>query len=464
MRPIASPIKQSRPASSLPGPGRPVSPPLQPITGPSRQNNFTPSISSFAKSKFLVIALALFVLLAGLSFADSGLFGVILPDAFIMLFNSPPIGQGTFLPPDQSWFPLSLVALLFSFMLSAFGYLLSGALGPRLLAWSKQNVYATAKSALIVIFIFAGFSITNCQGAPVNTPNGYCVGFLQLQHSINFAETIRNTMAYEFATMTGITASLSTLLNITPYFRPAGIIGISFSLSPAFRPLFDALGLMLSLLSVAVGEWFIQIWLLTFIKTRMLSIFVPIGLFLRALGLQRGGDALIAIAIGFFFVYPFMLNVSAMAVQSYLMSEFTGAGTLVGASDGSWYNSFDECIDHSTKMNALVPGSATACFFKLSTIGALNYVKSMTDSIGGIGPSLLIAGLVQLFTGALPAALGVSFMAFYLLALIKASLFYILVVSLIVPLFILFITLTLIKEIAQFLGTHMDFSAFEKLI
>ncbi len=431
---------------------------------PSISANTRTIVSANNRNKFIVFGLALFILLAGLSFADSDLFGVILPDAFIMLFNGPQIGQGTFLPPDQSWLPLSLVALLFSFSLAGLGYVLSGLMGPRLLAWSKQNLYASAKSAIIVILIFAGFTLTNCQGSSTSSPNIYCVGFLQLQHAINFAETIRNTMTYEFATMTGITAGLSTLLNITPYFRPAGIIGISFSLSPAFRPLFDALGLMLSLLSVAVGEWFIQIWLLTFIKTRMLSIFVPIGLFLRAFGLQRGGDALIAIAIGFFFVYPFMLNVSAIAVQSYIMSEFTGNNTLVGASDGSWYNTFDECIDHTTKTSSILPGSGTVCFFKLSTLGALDYVKSFTDSIGGIGPSLLIAGLVQLLTGALPAALAVSFAAVYLLALIKASLFYILVVSIIIPLFILFITITLIKEIAAFLGTHMDFSAFEKLI
>ena len=417
------------------------------------------SISSFVRSKFFLIGLALFVLLAGLSFADSHLFGVILPDAFTMLFDVPPVGQGTFLPPDQSWLPLSMVALAISFLLAALGYVLSGALGPRLAAWSKQNVYASAKSALIVIFIFAGFNITNCQGAGGASPNGYCVGFVQLQHAINFAGTVRTTMSYEFATMTAITASLSTLLNITPYFRPAGIIGISFSLSPAFRPLFDALGLMLSLLSVAVGEWFVQIWLLAFIKTRMLSIFVPIGLFLRAFGLQRGGDALIAIAIGFFFVYPFMLNVSAIAIQNYLQSEFSGTSSVVEASDGSHYSSFDECIDHTSAST-----SAAVCFFKLSTAGALGYVKSLVVDQFGIGPSLLLAGLVQLFTGALPAAIGVSFMIFYMMALIKASLFYILVVSLIVPLFILFITLTLIKEIALFLGTHMDFSAFEKLI
>ena len=66
--------------------------------------------------------------------------------------------------------------------------------------------------------------------------------------------------------------------------------------------------------------------------------------------------------------------------------------------------------------------------------------------------------------GARPAALVISFMIFYLLAIIKASLFYILVVSIIIPLFILFITLTLIAELAKFLGTQMDFSAFERLI
>ena len=427
-------------------------------------NTVSSFLRSFAKSRFFLAGIALFILLIGLSFADSNLLGFILPDTFFLILQAPPISNGALLAPDTSWLPLSLTALAFSFMLAAAGYALSGLMGPRLLAWSRQNVYAAGKSALIIIFIFAGFHLTNCQYGGGTSTGGWCVGFVQLQSSINFAETVRNTMAYEFSTMTAITASLSTLLNITPYFRPAGIIGISFSLSPAFRPLFDALGLMLSLLSVALGEWFVQIWLLVFIKTRMLSIFVPIGLFLRGIGIQRGGDALIAIAIGFFFVYPFMLNVSAVAIQNYLQSEFVGQGRIFEDTQGNWFASFDECVDHGAKSSSVLPGSATVCFFKLSTTGALTYVKSFTSSIGGLGPSLLVAGLVQFFTGALPAALIISFVAFYLLAIIKASLFYILVVSIIIPLFILFITLTLIAEIAKFLGTQMDFSAFEKLI
>jgi hypothetical protein len=274
----------------------------------------------------------------------------------------------------------------------------------------------------------------------------------------------------EFGTMTASTAILSSFLNITPYFRPAGIIGISFSFSPAFRPLFDALGILLSLLSVSVGEWYVHGWLLLFIKSRMLSILLPLGLFLRAWAFPRAGDALIAIAIGFFFMYPFMLNISAYAIENYLTSEFGNSNSvttpeggkansqLVQSSDGSSFRTFGECVSSSR-----AHGSSAICFFKLGSLGAWDYVRQISSGFNPVG-GLLVFGFVQLITGALPNALIVAFVSLYILALLKVSAFYVLVVSIIIPLFILFVVLTTIKEVAGFLGTQMDFSAFEKLI
>lgn len=395
--------------------------------------------------------------LAAASHAAVEVFGIRLPDFLDPLFGTP-VSLGLLVPPDTSWFNLSMLALLINYLIAALGYILAGMLGPKVSAWSKQLIYANTKSLIIVLFIFAGFSITTCSSHGGSSSQGIvCVGFLQIERAISFVETVRNTIMLEFGTLTATTASLSLVLNITPYLRPAGIIGISFSLSPAFRPLFDILGILLSLLSAATGEWFVQTWLLVFIKSRMLSILLPLGIFLRAFGMRGGGDALIAIAVGFFFVYPFMLNASAYAIERYLQAEY-GPGDVVQSSDGQAYSSFWQCTDASTRK-----GSSILCYFKLATKGALENVKSLLKYIELEG-GLLIFALMMLFAGALPTAAAISFAILYFLALLKVSIFYVVIVSIVIPVFIFMVVLAFIKELSAFLGTPIDLSAFEKLI
>jgi len=432
--------------------------PARPLSSSSAGTSLSSSAKDFISRNILLIwPIPIFVLLLliNISSADTKLFGWSIP-TFFDRFLSAPVASGVPLPPDMSWFTLCIIVLLLNAMCGALGVILGGLLGPKVTAWGKRSLYDTAKSAFIVLFIFAGFQLTTASWGSSTCKGAVCIGFLQLERAISFAETIRGTITMEFGTLTAATAVLSSFLNITPYFRPAGIIGISFSFSPAFRPLFDALGILLSLLSVSVGEWYVHGWLLAFIKSRMLGLLLPIGIFLRAWAFPRAGDALIAIAIGFFFMYPFMLNVSSYAIENYLMSEFGTVQTQ--GSDGSSFRTFGECVDASR-----ASGSSFICFFKLGSIGAWHYIKQIATGFNPVG-GILIFGFVQLITGALPNAIIVAFVALYILALLKVSAFYVLVVSIIIPLFILFVVLTTIKEIAGFLGTQMDFSTFEKLL
>ncbi len=402
---------------------------------------------------------AMTVLLLLLSFAPFvhafDLFGWVLPDVFSGAFWSTGLTRADFLPPDMSWLPASLAALAIGIALAAIAQVSSGVLGARVGGWGKNQVKAVAKSAIIVLFIFIGFNLTS---APPNS--FYYVGAVQIQNAVYFVQTVRSTMIAEFTSLTVVTALLSTVGNITPYFRPAGIIGISFSLAPAFRPVFDGLGILLSMMSVSVGEWFVHAWLLSLIKARMLSLFLPVGLFLRALGLDKAGDTLIALAIGFYFVYPFMLNVNAYAMEQYLGSEFGGAA--YQSADGVTYvgsNALSDCV--SANPASLTSGSV-GCFFRLQMQAPLQAVTAFMSSNTGV--SLLLLGLIQLLTGSLFASFMVGGVIFFTMSMLKAAAFYILVVSIIMPLFNLFITLTVIKELAQFMGTGIDLSAFERLL
>ncbi|MFH1094708.1 MAG: hypothetical protein V1728_00645 [Candidatus Micrarchaeota archaeon] len=396
---------------------------------------------------------AIFLMLLGLvplaSAASSGLFGVLPLDAFKGGFWDEPLNACNDAPPSLMWLPLCVIALAFGAALAALAKMLSGPFGQKVEAWSKEQLYQVGKSAVIVLIIFSGFLFTGM--VPQNS--FYGAGTFQINNAIGYAVTVRDTMIYEFTTLTTITAGLSTVGNITPYFRLGGV-GVTISLSPAFRPVFDALGILMSMMGVSIGEWFVHVWMLCFIKERALAVLLPIGLFLRAFGISRAGDGLIALAIGLYFVYPFMMNVSAFAMQSYLQTQF-GDGRIQSGSGGT-VDSFSNCINTA--------GSGVGCYFKLTFGGAWNYVKAyVTDSSHWAGG--LVSGVIVqvVLTGTVPGTLIVGFAMFYLLALIQSTTFYVLVVSLLLPLFNLFVTFTLIKELSAFFGTQLDFSAFEKI-
>ena len=399
---------------------------------------------------YLIIALVLVINLTN----ASGWTGY-LPDAILPEFWD--VGMADEDPgiPNAEWISLSYSALGMLLIIASVAYMLGSFFGPKVQAYAKQTIMSVGKSAFILTLIVSLFYIMYYLMS--DTPLGASLN--QIKGAENFAQTMRNTIIWEFTTMTTITAIISMIGNMTPHLRPAGMIGVSFSLAPAFKPIFDSLGIMLSSLSVSVGSWFLQYWLLIFIKTRMLQLFLPLGLFLRCLNLRRAGNVLIAIAIGFFFIYPFLVNVTAFSLEGYLRSEFGGTRALyTNPSDpDSYFNTYDECISHAESAMT----NSAHCFFKLSFFGSLTYLRDFIEE-ASYG-TLIGFGVLNILTGSITSTIIISFAIIFTLSLIKTTVFYVLIASILVPLFNVFITLTAIKELVKLLGTDIDLSAFEKL-
>ncbi|MFH0927353.1 MAG: hypothetical protein V1822_02125 [Candidatus Micrarchaeota archaeon] len=404
-----------------------------------------------ARAPYAGLAVLVVLVLAGALGAN--LLGWVVPDMFnIQDFWTPVNNLSSVATADYSWIGMSYLALLVISLAGAIGYMMAGVLGPKVAAWCKSLMVNAVKSLILLTLASALF--VGVENLPQNSLP--VVGFFQINNAINFAQTVRNTLIFEFGTLTGITAVLSMLGNITPYLRPAGVIGISFSLAPAFRPIFDTLGIMLSSLAVAIGAWFVQLWLLVFFKTRLLAIFMPAGLFLRSFSMHRAGNVLIAIAIGFYFVFPFVLNINALALENYLSANLGGTSSLYEASDGTYFSSYQACVDHTN------PGFGSAsCFYHLSFEGAWKYLTNAVTGFGAGG--LVIFALMTLLTGSFVSSFIFGFLVMFVLSILSTSLFYVIVVSILMPLFNIFITLAVIKEITKYLGTEIDLSAFEKI-
>ncbi|GEM_PF-1792454 len=402
------------------------------------------------------VAAFFLMLLAGFTFAD--LWGVLIPDIFGKDVTGKEFWGGTltqcaYTAPDNTWFAISMVALLIAAGLIGFSHVLSGALGARVHAWSKAGMSNLFVSAIIVVALFMGSNLM------------YDRGISQIDIAQRNVIMIRDTMITEFTLMTSATAVLSLIGNITPYLRPAGIIGISFSLQPAFRPIFDGLGITLSMMTIAIGEWFAHEFMLCFAKTRMLAFIMPIGIFLRTLGggIERGGNVLIAIAIGLFFIYPFMINVTTYSIAVFFDNQFEDEFGNIAlpqqTADGSYRPS-------CWAIDTVTGDQYQPCFFTLIVKSA---VKDLGRTIienpeGSTLSGIIIFAIIQFFTGSIIATTLLEALIFFLYAVFKASVFYIVIVSILMPLFNIFITLTAIKDMAAALGTDIDLSALEKII
>ena len=277
-----------------------------------------------------------------------------------------------------------------------------------------------------------------------------------------------------------------------------------------FRPIFDTLGMLMQLMTTAILEWFAHDFMLCFVKNNMLPILLPAGIFLRAFGLKGGGNALIGIALAFYFVYPFMLVQAGQIITHHMQNEIVpqsqapehawGSGCvdrpiccMVGFSGKP--DNLDEpyiangpdsatSLDGRISVNKLVTGpirvsldggnggvtTGATCIY--NTMVGRAYTGLM-DSIGNLDLWSVTKGAgFASATWAIMKILNISFLSFALAMpavaftqiAVYETVYFLFIVSIVLPIFNIFITVTLAKEITKALGTEIDLSSLEKLI
>ncbi|MFN3909802.1 MAG: hypothetical protein ACK4J0_01035 [Candidatus Anstonellaceae archaeon] len=358
------------------------------------------------------------------------------------------------LKPDYSWITLSFLALVVVGLIGAIGYMLGGLFGDRIKIYSKNLIYSVIKSAIIIFIIVSIFLFANQQTiAPL-----FAINIFSIDLTIEYAKVIRATLLNYFFLMTGITTVASYFGNIAPYFRPAGLIGISFSIAPAFRPFFDVTGILLSAISTSTAIWYGQIWFLTFIQTKFFSLFLPVGIFLRATKFEGIGNALIALAIGFFFIYPFLLNIAFDMFNTYIKLQ-ASSSYIITSSDAKKFSTVEECIKY--KLEQLQQGKYIECSIEADK----GFFDILKDLLFGTLKNLNLIHflLIVMLSQSYSFSLFLYFLVFALLFFIKITIEYVVVLSLLLPALVIFFTFLSIDEIAKFLGTEIDISAFEKI-
>jgi len=393
------------------------------------------------------------------------------------------------------WAGLSLVAIMIGVVWATIGQVLGGTFGgQKYNEFIKGMLWGAVETAALLGLFLSLFSVL------------WPFGMENLDKARAYAVLTKNTVQFDFAILLSTNVFIGFLANFSPPLKMPGKIFVTFGVqfAPMLKPLMDILGTAMQLITTAVVMWNAQEFLLCFIKSNMLTILLPAGFFLRGFGVKAGGNALLGIAISLFFVYPYMVNMTGEVVANHLVLERAYEDSphlwgdchnrpicclIVGSARPSsmnepfikngvnWATDLDYRISpekvnqgmFDMKFDNQVAGGGNAnswCMYNTAVSNAYKAFLSpimATGFVGGAGAAGTLVVLKYLNLGllAVSAVIPISMFTFYIMSDIM---YFVFVVTMIVPLFIIFVTLTLAKEIAKVLGTEIDLSSLEKLI
>ncbi len=211
---------------------------------------------------------------------------------------------------------------------------------------------------------------------------------------------------------------LHTLYAATMYIGTNFRSMYNFNLGTALKPFMDLAGMGLQTLSIALGEWLVHIIVLCFIKKWTWTIFIPISVFLRAFPQTRQvGVALMMLVFALSFFYPLMFILTYEThklLSPYLVDPFTE-------------------------------------------------LKNMATQTGFFTNAAMILAMALLGGGAIVPVIGnIAILALY--DLFKNVAYYVIIMSLVMPFFTIFITLTAAREWAKAAGVDVNYMSFLKII
>ncbi len=305
-------------------------------------------------------------------------------------------------------------------ILYMFGQLFSS---PNLIALAKDELYQTGITVLRVGGLIAMLAVGNAffTLSAVNTGDRVYNGpsaSTMIDASMTFSRLMVSDMVTQYSMLLLYNTVIHTIYSSTMWLGLTWRAMYSFNLGPVLRPLIDLLGSTLQFLSLGISEWLLHLVTLCLIKKWMWTLFVPMGMLLRAFPFTRtAGEAIISLAVGLALFYPFMFI-------------------------------FDYEVHKIMKPNIVDPTKAMSGFIQNS--GILNVFGSVLVAM------FLMAGVFMPFF--LGGALTMAF------ELVRGAVYYIVIMSILLPFFNIFVTLTVSKEMASFYQVDVNFLSFLKII
>ena len=230
-------------------------------------------------------------------------------------------GEGSFVSIWDTWQSVVVTAVLIIFLISAFVYMLAGVASHRgLRVWAQSQMYEGFATLVIAMFIvglvswMCGFDASYV-GAACPASGDCSVFTVAENYLLKFNGQISDGWWY----IVGINMVLAALANFTYHMGAPGL-GVTMTFGQGLSQVSSSMSSALIAVTVAQVLTLAQIQVLR-IAQIMFGYLLPVGVILRAFGFTRGfGGALIAIAVGFYIIYPAAL----VLVYGLLLNEVSG--------------------------------------------------------------------------------------------------------------------------------------------
>jgi hypothetical protein len=301
--------------------------------------------------KRLMVALSLLVLVASAAHAQPAP----MPDICeVNLIEN--YWQGRF----GSWQDLCMLGMLISFFVMSILYMLSQAFSiPGLSAWCKKEFFQVAVTGVIVAGL-VGFVLFSCtfvkpslfidldddgDGIPDHPDDLFA-------YSINYVEWLRDSVYTLYVFISVVNSLVTTITGTVVYASPGGF-GVNLRPMGGFNTISGMLTFSMStLFAGGILTSIAQLRVLHAIQLMAFNILLPIGVFARCFEpTRRFGGSLMAIAIGLFLFYPFMLMLNAAITHNVLEigDSLVGASTEIQNIDPS-ITSLENSLDRYVSM------------------------------------------------------------------------------------------------------------------
>ena len=316
--------------------------------------------------------------------------------------------------------PTASIIILILFAVAVM-YMLGQALqSQNLVALAKDELHQIIQTAVIIIFLTGMiFGADEWLKVKANPLDGiYKNSPTMIDAAMQYSRFIAYQITSEISQLLVFNTFVQTLYTATVYIGVNLKAMFSFSVGPLLKPIVDVLSMVLQFLSTALGEWILHYALLCFVKRWTWEIFIPLGVLLRAIPQTRGaGDALIAIFFSFSLIYPMMIVANW---EIYKLTSFV-----------------------------VIPAESLVSTFFQSTgiFGVGLFGMSMLLSLGSVIMPVIMGAMI-----------GIVF------ELVKTAVYYIVIVSILMPFINIFITLTAARETSRAFGSEINFGSFVKLI
>jgi len=210
-----------------------------------------------------------------------------------------------------------------------------------------------------------------------------------------------------------------------------------------------------------------KLGLLCFIRSLLFAVFLPIGFFLRGFGVTKGaGNAILALAISFFFFYPIMLTMNYAIFKADIALDSETFGTAV-------WNSAVNCMKFMSLPLTVTLVTKAMGGVGVKTIGTDLLAWAQNTFPGNAGILRMASAGVNLFSvlSKWSTVLVLSYITVLSIGIFNAihGMIYflvklILLYGLVLTAINIFATLTFARELSGILGTPIELSAFMKIL